>query len=482
MVTVNTNIETYYADICDEIRLFFDVRKIPMTDEISQEGIHIKHHCKEDKVFTHTCEIFIDSKNVIVEEYITEKVAEKNLLEYKKVRKRGAKIVVYRALSAYTKEKKPWGSLTGIRPTKLFRDTAEEIGKAETEKIFRDTFDVCDEKIALVKEICAYQKDILSTVTKQSMDLYIGIPFCTSRCAYCSFFAANTSKDGALEDAYVNALLKEIDMLPQLLENFQVRSVYVGGGTPTALSASLLERIFKKVAPYGKGEFTVEAGRPDTITKEKLRILKNAEVNRISINPQTLHDGTLERIGRSHTAADFYKAAELAQMFDFPVTNMDLIVGLPGETKEDFLSTLERVVSLAPENITVHTLAIKRASTFGMTYAGQFAEAKETEETIDAAFHRLKDVSYLPYYMYRQKYMSGNMENIGYAKEGTFCIYNVDIMEEAVSILALGAGAASKRVFPAENRIERYMGIKDVRQYVARIDEIIEKKEAFFAG
>lgn len=483
MVSILTNTQAYYADLCDEIRLFFDVRKIPAAQEISGQGFCVAHYFSETNCFQHQAILYCEGKQVSEAVYESGAVSQEDALAYRRAAKHGAKIAVYRCLAAYFKQEKPWGSLTGVRPTKMLRDLCAACGEAEAMRRMREQYDVSEGKLRLAQQICRTQIPILQSVQpEEDLDLYLGIPFCTSRCAYCSFYAATTTKDGQKEEAYVDALLRELELLAPTIARRHVRSVYIGGGTPSALHPKQLRRVLQAVAPYAKGvEFTVEAGRPDTITREKLELIREAGAQRISINPQTTCAATLPVIGRKHSVEAFFEAAQLAKEFDFKAVNMDLIAGLPGEGVVQLLQSVRDCIALAPENITVHTLAIKKGSKFGMENVGQFALPQQAEQMVEQARTLLEAHGYLPYYMYRQKYMAGNMENIGYAKAGSACIYNIDIMEEAVSVLALGAGAASKRVLPGQARIERFIGLKDIASYIARVQEMAEKKAALFA-
>ena len=393
----------------------------------------------------------------------------------KKYKKRRAKQAVYRCLRDFFGGDRPWGSLTGVRPTKLYRETPD------AKAVFLEEFDVSTEKTALVRKICAIQRSFIESVAENDLDVYIGIPFCASKCAYCSFASSVATKTGQRERAYVDALLSELSILPELARGKRIRSVYIGGGTPTALAPAELERVLDAAMGIGAPEFTVEAGRPDTITPEKLKLIRQSGSNRISVNCQTTRDETLQIIGRAHTAADFFRAFALAAACGFENVNTDLILGLPGEDGAAFMHSLDDVLSLQPENITVHTLAIKRASEFGMRNVGRFLGADAAQRLLSQAHTALEAAGYEPYYMYRQKYMTGNMENVGYARSGKCCVYNIDMMEETASILSFGAGAMSKRVFPAENRIERAANVKDISLYIERWEEMAARKAALFA-
>lgn len=478
MVSLITNQPALAGELCDEIRLFLDVRKIEYMDVIPSAGYAILHQLEEGDFFVNRCTLYLDAKEVGRYEDSRSASDAGDSLAYKKIRKRGAKICVFRCLSNYFQVSKPWGSLTGVRPTKLLRELIKEAGEDVAMRMLVETFDVSREKAGLARQVLETQGQLPAIERDREIDLYLGIPFCVSRCAYCSFASALTSQDGALERTYVDALLREISLLKDVMEKYRVRSAYLGGGTPTALAPAQLERVAGAVAELIEPsvEFTAEAGRPDTITAEKLAILKQAGVNRISINPQTTCDATLSRIGRSHTAQEFFAAARLAKEFDFAVTNMDLIVGLPGEDEKIFEQSLRDVLALSPENVTIHTLAIKRASKFGMENQKRFAAPEQAERMLLLSRELLSAGGWQPYYMYRQKYMTGSMENTGYARPGTVCAYNVDNMEELLSILAFGAGAISKRVFGGQNRIERAACVKDIPTYLERVEEMALRK------
>ncbi len=396
-------------------------------------------------------------------------------LYVKKITKRYMKLAMYEALSLYFGRKLPWGALTGVRPTKMVRELSKE-GLAPY-SVLTETFGVSEARASLACGISEIQKSLIAEDSRL-LDLYIGIPFCVSRCSYCTFISEVIGKAEKLVIPYKNALVKELKAIENIIEDngWQIRSVYVGGGTPTSFSAEQLAEILAAVSVKPL-EFTVEAGRPDTITEAKLKVLKRAGVTRISVNPQTLKDETLKAIGRSHTADDFYKAFELSEKYGF-ILNTDLIAGLPGEEEKDFLNSLERVIGLGPDNITLHTLAFKRGSVISEDKSA--LNGKRMADVLIKAGGMLLEEGYSPYYMYRQKYMMDNLENVGYAKKGKECLYNVDIMEETLGIMAAGSGAISKRLFYSENRLERCANVKDVRGYIERIDELIKKKREFF--
>ena len=400
----------------------------------------------------------------------------------KRLRRRQAKLGVYQVLRQITGMAPPWGSLTGIRPTRLLYANLEkgldmDAACAELQRVF----DVSEEKTQVLRSIVTVQQGLQSPGPGEA-DIYIGIPFCVTRCAYCSFLSGEVGK-GELLAPYANALCREIDAALGLLEQtgLNPRAFYMGGGTPTALPAPLLRRVLEKAAPLMDvcRERTVEAGRPDTIDREKLQALLDTGVTRISVNPQTMHDETLQRIGRRHTAAQTEAAYHLAREMGFHHINMDLIAGLPGENLDMFRQTLGWIAGLAPESMTVHTLSIKRSSLLHLWQA-QLPDGDMVADMVRAGAQAAREMGMRPYYLYRQKYMAGNQENVGYALPGHECLYNVDMMEETANVIALGAGAASKRLFPRQGFIRRAFNVSDIRQYIDRVEEMCRRKEELF--
>ena len=375
----------------------------------------------------------------------------------------------------------PWGVLSGIRPAKYVRELKEE-GKTadEISKILREIFDVKGEKISLALQVSENEEKVLKNVEKNSVSIYIGIPFCPSRCLYCSFVSTDVKLSGRYIDEFVELLLKEIEYTGKILKDLglSVQNIYIGGGTPTTLSACQLEKIFEKIRENisidNLTEFTVEAGRPDTITAEKLLKIKEGGAGRISINPQTLNDKTLEIIGRKHSVTDFYKAFELAKGEGFKCINTDLIAGLPGESFEMFKGSIDGIIALDPENITVHSMCVKRAAALNFQKI-PLADAELADKMLSYAQDKIIKSGREPYYMYRQKNISGNLENVGYAKSGYFSQYNINIMEEVQTIIGLGGGGVSKIV--KGDRIERIPNFKEPYEYIRRFDEILEKKD-----
>lgn len=392
------------------------------------------------------------------------------------------KQLLYTALSRYTGKTLPWGTLTGIRPTKIPMTLLEE-GKEEEEILtfLKETYYVSEEKGRLSIEIAKREKKLLSGLHYQEgYSLYIGIPFCPTTCLYCSFTSYPIASWKKRIGDYLEALEKEILFTAKMYGNKILDTVYIGGGTPTTLEAEELERLLgflKNTLDFSHvSEFTVEAGRADSITKEKLTVLKKWGVTRISVNPQTMKEETLKLIGRQHTPVQVKEAFLLAREAGFTNINMDLILGLPGEGKEAVQATVEEVIKLAPDSLTVHSLAIKRASRLNQWIEAHGITAlQNTDETMKLAMEGAGKLGMVPYYLYRQKNMSGNFENVGYATEGKFGIYNILIMEEKQTIIALGAGSITKRVFE-DGRIERCDNVKDVALYIEKIEEMIERK------
>lgn len=391
---------------------------------------------------------------------------------------------LYVLLAAHTGKTLPWGTLTGIRPTKIAMAKLAE-GKTEQEigTYLKETYFTSDEKIALCIEIAMRERELLQAIDYQNgYSLYIGIPFCPTTCLYCSFTSYPIGKWRGKTHLYLEALFREMEYVAEKKQGCQLDTVYFGGGTPTSLAAEELDILFTKLketfAFSCVQEFTVEAGRPDSITAEKLAVLKKHGVTRISINPQTMQQKTLDLIGRRHTVEEVKACFSLARGMGFDNINMDLIIGLPEETLADVKSTMDQIKELQPDSVTVHSLAIKRAARLNtMKEVYRDLKITGTQEMIDLTAQYAREMGLEPYYLYRQKNMAGNFENVGYAKPGKACIYNILIMEEQQTIVACGAGTTTKRLFPEENRLERVENVKDVEQYISRIEEMIERKE-----
>ena len=403
------------------------------------------------------------------------------------------KRLLYRILQAYTGQSLPWGTLTGIRPTRLAMLMLEEgMSNVEAARNMRENYLASKEKAALSVMIANRERYVLRNIDYQhGYSLYVGIPFCPSTCLYCSFTSYPLSKWEKRVDEYLDALCKELDYLAQRFRGRKLNTVYIGGGTPTTLNPEQMDRLLswiqERFDTSWLQEFTVEAGRPDSITREKLQVLLDHQIDRISINPQTMNDQTLKVIGRHHTVQQVKDAFRLAREMGFGHINMDLIVGLPGEGYEDVAHTMEEIRALEPDSVTVHSLAIKRAARLNL-FKEKYEEMgmENNMQIMDMTALCCAEMGLSPYYLYRQKNMAGNFENVGYAKVDKAGIYNILIMEEKQTILAAGAGAMTKFVLPGADgdfggvKIERVENVKDVGQYISRIDEMIERKERFF--
>ncbi len=398
-------------------------------------------------------------------------------LSFKRLERRFAKLRLYQILSEFYQEKMPWGALTGIRPTKLAYREIEEGGDFQT--LFCQ-MGVNEENIALVRQILDAQRGIYQKKDGNT-DFFVSIPFCPTKCAYCSFITAPIDKTRQFLPDYLNRLEKEIAAAEESVG--YLRSVYIGGGTPFALDLPDLERVLKSVDgvfksrnPYA--EYTVEAGRPDVFSEDKLRLLKDYGVTRICINPQSFSDQTLQKIGRKHTEADVYNAFELSNKYHFDI-NVDLIAGLTDETPDVFEKSVRKAVATGADNITVHCLSLKSGAK--LKEETSYLENDFISTMVAASRSLLAGNGYIPYYMYRQKYQVGNNENVGWTKKGKACVYNIDIMEETADNLAVGANAVSKRVFNDKGLITRFASPKDLKTYIEKVDEIIVKKRDFFA-
>lgn len=391
--------------------------------------------------------------------------------------------LLYKLLCDFTGLTQPWGILTGVRPVKLLRRLAEESSEEQAVKKFEKYFFVSNEKIALSRETEHNERKILELSKPESFSLYVGIPFCPSRCSYCSFVMASIERAEKLIEPYTKLLCEEIKRTAEIANKLGLRleTVYFGGGTPTTLSAEQLDTVLRTVNKSFDmstcREFTVEAGRPDTIDIAKLFALKENKVDRISINPQTVNDEVLKTIGRKHTAQQFFDAFELARKCGFDNINTDLIAGLPTDTPESFKNSLDSIVRLNAECITVHTLCMKRASrltTEGVTLDLQ--QARDAREMLAYTQNILGQNEYIPYYMYRQSRMVGNLENVGWSKKGFESLYNVYVMDETHTILACGSGGVTKLKRNNPDYLERIFNFKYPYEYIDRFDELIQRK------
>ena len=483
-VALRAALPEYANDFCDVLKLFFAVEHYEVNPEEQSDAEQLTQ-LYEEKDGKAICTFLFRGESKTAEAQLPAPSGDEqhSAVAKKRVTKRLCKVTLYELLKRQTCHRPPWGSLTGIRPTRLlYEGLARGLTMEQAQQHVEDTFDVSHEKADLLRRIVIEQQKLPQPNVSEA-DVYISIPFCRTRCAYCSFPGEAVGK-GKMIPPYLKALLWEMEEGAKLLERagLKLRALYVGGGTPSALNeadfALLMDetmRLFPNAC-----EYTVEAGRPDTITRGKLETLKRLNVGRISINPQTMNDKTLRVIGRDHTAQQAAEAFLLARELGFDDINMDVIAGLPGETAEHFAHTMRCIRELKPDSLTVHTLAIKRSSRLNLekTPLPSHEVAAEMvrmgQETADA-------LGLEPYYLYRQKYMAGQQQNVGYARPGKACLYNVDIMEETTSILAMGAGAISKRVFPdRELRIERAPNVTNVGVYIDRVEEMASRKENLF--
>ena len=465
---VSTNREEYLIELQDLIKLFgLKDDEINVYHNESQIGNRIKN------------DFVIEYQNQKIEksyEYIIDMTL--NVLRNKSYRKRMVKNHLYLILTSVTNKTLVWGSLTGVRPTKFARDLImnNEVREHLIEECLEREYYVQKSRAKLVNMILKNQKCIIRN--DNLIDLYVNIPICPTRCLYCSFISSEESRVKDQIESYVDNLLKEIDAVKDIIKKkaYIVRTIYIGGGTPSVLSASLLDKLLSALN-FPVSEFTVECGRADTITREKLSVLKKHRVTRLSINPQTFCEATLKRIGRKQKNSEVLSAYSLALEFGFNV-NMDIIAGLPGEKLGIFKRTVNTLLELYPDNITVHTLSVKNGALLKNDVSS--LSERDIVKMIDYAQSKLIENGYKPYYLYRQKNQLGGLENVGYFRDDNVCIFNIDSMEETNTVIGIGAGAISKRVFNIENRIERLPNVKFIGDYISRIDEMIEKKKKFF--
>ena len=484
MLVIRLNQAKYEYDIHSIIKAFYPEQAIKViTPETDSEKAG--QLLKEADAFSGI--IDFNEDNVVM--YLDEKKyiwmwAEKlpQLQAFSHEFKDAFKGFLYKSLCTHTGKVLPWGNMTGIRPTKIAMSMLME-GKSEEEifAYYKDKHYVSAEKAWLSIDIAERERKLLSTLHyEDGYSLYIGIPFCPTTCLYCSFTSYPIAAHRKRVEQYIDCLIKEMDYVREVYKNKILDTVYIGGGTPTTLEAEQLDRLITALKEHFDfntvQEFTVEAGRADSITREKLEVLYRHGVDRISVNPQTMNQSTLDTIGRRHTVEQVVDAYHMAREIGFSNINMDLILGLPGEDVKEVSYTIEEVKKLNPDSLTVHSLAIKRASKLAQwIQTHDISCINNTDETMAIAVEGAKALNMHPYYLYRQKNMSGNFENVGYARDGKFGIYNILIMEELQTIVALGAGSITKRVC-ADGRIERCDNVKDVELYINQIEEMIERK------
>lgn len=401
-------------------------------------------------------------------------ISTEDSLLYKKMTKRLLKNSLYKYLSKNLGIELPYGSLTGVRPTKLFRELSQSL--IDPKEYLKDTFMVTQSRALLIEQCVKNQKDWINE-NNNNIGLFLNVPFCPSRCNYCSFISTEVFRIKKELPKYLQCVNDDTIGAKEIIKakNYNVSSIYVGGGTPSSIGSEMLDKLLSPLSHYGV-EFTVEIGRPDTIDKEILTMLKKNNVTRISINPQTFHQKTLDKIGRKHSVEQIFDSYALAKTFGFEI-NMDLIALLPDETYEDFCYSVDSAVALSPDNITIHTLSLKRGSILSQE-GGKKESFGLAEKMVNYAYDMLEKNGYLPYYMYRQKNMSDNLENVGFCKSGKQCRYNIDMMEESASIIGIGCGAMSKLI--NEDRIERFSSPKGFREYCDRIEKTVQSKRDFY--
>ena len=483
MLVVKCSEEQFIYDIHSLVKAFYPAQDVKVFKEgdktlTSSDGLpELFIFFEKTKI---TIELREENQNIKSETVLDAEKTER--AEYKNVLKQQ----IYQLLSNYTGKKLPWGTLTGIRPTKIAYGMLEQ-GIADTQicDYMQEHYYASEEKSKLAVDIAKREMEILKAVHyEKGYSLYIGIPFCPTTCLYCSFTSFPICAYKGKVKEYLLALKKEIQYVKENFNDKILDSVYIGGGTPTTLEPDELEELISYLRQNlnfsNVKEFTVEAGRADSITKEKLMVLKKYGVSRISVNPQTMRDETLKLIGRNHTVAQVREAFALAREVGFTNINMDLILGLPDETAEDVKYTMDEIKKLSPDSVTVHSLSIKRASRLHQWIEeNDISCMNNTDEMVHMTEIAAREMDMYPYYLYRQKNMSGNFENVGYAKENCYGLYNILIMEEKQTIVALGAGTISKRVF-ADGRVERCDNVKDVNLYLEQIDDMIQRKRKLF--
>lgn len=472
-------------DLIELFRIFFQNKEVNYIDRIEKypgKGVLVKNSLfKEDQsTFTKT-ELYID--NTLIKSSIEEiNKIQVHRDSFEKDVRVGIKKSLIDVLGS-TDNKIPWGILTGIRPVKIIHDLInKDISDEEIIRVMTKEYKLNLDKTKLILDIGKKQRKYLYPLNKDKFSLYISIPFCPTRCLYCSFPSLPINKYEDYVKEYVDKLIYEIHSIGRLMKGKNINTVYIGGGTPTAIPSKELERIIEKVyLVFGEKnikEFTVEAGRPDTITEEYLQMLNRNKIHRISINPQTMNNETLKLIGRQHTSEDIVTTYNMAKEIGFKSINMDLIMGLPGEGLKEIKNTLKEIEKLDPKNLTIHTLSVKRGSKFKDTMDKYPLKSSQIlREILEETGKFANDSCYEPYYLYRQKQTLGNLENIGYAKKEMECIYNISMMEEKETIIGAGMGSVSKIFIPENNKIKRVPNFKGLKDYMLRVDELIQKRK-----
>jgi len=487
MILCRTAQEQVYGELENVLRLFFSMEPIREASE-EEAWLTVEHHAERaaDGSWLHHVRMVWDGREESCA--FPYPARDEDALVSLRWLRRGAKLALYRMLQRYFPKELPWGSLTGIRPTKLLRQLREEEGNAAAaSRRLTEEMDVSPDKVSLLEEILEAQEGLYHYGREDEVDIYLGIPFCKTRCLYCSFLSADLSHPSARRwlDPYTETLIADIDRARALVQRLgkRVNAVYMGGGTPSVLGTDRLRRVLERARSAFPNalEWTVEAGRPDTMDHGMLPMLHDVGIGRISINPQTMQQGTLDVIGRQHRVEEVVERLWEAKEVGFDCVNVDLIMGLPGEGEREAEATLSALEPLPYQNLTVHTLAIKHSSRLHEKldeYPLPDGETVARMVKMGRDFARMRGMQ--PYYLYRQKYMSGNLENVGYALPGTACLYNVDIMEETHSTIAIGAGGISKKMIFSENRHERCPNPKGIEVYLRDFQAIMDRRDAFF--
>lgn len=464
----------YKYQVLSIIQLFYFGQHIQIINTLTENETTIRSYINNKYAI---CEIYKDKKIIVITK---ESIENLQSSIFSDETARLVKLVVFRAIKEIRELNMPWGILTGIRPAKKIGELLNEGYNIDfIKKLLKEKYLAKDEKINIAIDIALVEQNIIKENKKNKISIYIGIPFCPTRCVYCSFTSFNLNQYIKKVDTYLDALEKEIKALNKYINKFDVESIYIGGGTPTSLDEKQFNRFLNIIRENIKKpkEYTIEAGRADTITKIKLEDMLSFGATRISINPQTLNDKTLKIIGRNHLEKDFNEAFFLAREVGHNNINTDIILGLTDEKIKDVLYTLDGIKKINPESLTVHTLALKRASKLKKDlYNFNPSSFYEMQQMVNYSSYYAQQMGMIPYYMYRQKNMIGNFENVGYCKKGLECIYNIQIMEEKQTIISFGAGATSKFYFEENNLIKRIFNTKSVEDYIERIDEMIYKK------
>ncbi|MBS4534229.1 coproporphyrinogen dehydrogenase HemZ [Clostridium sp. D2Q-14] len=480
MIRVYLNGHNDTHNIYELLRILTEIQKIEFVNDekVCNEDLFIISSLNGISVKT---EVFKDGKLIAVNNIkdINKVNIKRDLNKKKSI---AIKKSLYKVIEDMMGSTVPWGILTGIRPSKIVHELKEkEIKKDEIFNILTKEYLITEDKSKLLLEITDVEEKYLYPLDKNNYSLYVSIPFCPSKCVYCSFPSYPLGKWRDVVDKYTEALLNELEEIANLMKGKNIQTVYIGGGTPTSIPKENLVRIIKTInSLFGREnikEFTVEAGRPDTIKEEILQNLKKNYVDRISINPQTMSKKTLELVGREHNPEDIEKAYNIAKKVGFNSINMDVIVGLPGEDVGDIKNTMKKILDLDPDNLTVHTLAIKKTSKLNIEKEKyDLAKTEKIKDMLKITKNFSKKMEMISYYMYRQKQILGNFENIGYAKKNKECIYNILMMEEKQTIIGAGSGAVSKIFYPSKNRLVRVPNVKNLKDYIDRKEEMIERK------